>query len=228
MRSSKNLVLGLIVVVVVVSVFFLLPKSNDADTIKHAMEVSRQLSGYHFVSQGANTKEGDWSAPGNLRMDVAAKKGTVTLIVIGKDPYIRVPVSDTFAHLVNALSNSDPLSITGGALLSTFGSDSKDVHDVLNVGDDMIGGVAVVHFKYSYTYTSPQFPSGADIDQEVWIQKSTGYVYQLRTMGGSPIVETYSRINEPVTPPIEAPAKFTEVSSDSIDFTLMIADAFTP
>lgn len=211
-------------VAALVAAVFLWPKPNEADTIAHAMEVTSQLSGYHFVSSGVNSREGDWSAPDNVRMDVVAPKGKVSLIVIDKDPYIKFPAPDTFAHIVNAFPNRDPMSFSSGPLLSYFNRDEKSVRSVVNIGEDRIGGVDVVHYRYNYVLSHVM--DVGEVGEEVWIQKSTGYVYQIRTIGDVPIVETYSRINEPVSPPIVAPGVFVEVQSNSEEFSRMLADAF--
>lgn len=177
--------------------------------------------------------EGDFVAPDKRRVSMnITPQGPTELITIGKEMYYRMPGNDQYTALGGA---SNPLGSVGAAgtaqdpEIITQSMESADI-----VGDETLDGADTTHIKFTYDIDKAldlsiqknglgQSPSAAKLGKttgEIWIEKSTGYVHKIvidtaqagtpSTDGGN-VTATYSKFNEPVTPPIERPQDITNL-----------------
>ncbi|MDQ6694150.1 MAG: LppX_LprAFG lipoprotein [Chloroflexota bacterium] len=210
-----------------------------ADLLNKAQVAMRDLKSYHLNmtidSSGMTiTADGDFMNPdtAHLSMDMGSL-GKSDVIVIGKDTYAKIPGTDSYVASPSAggaNSISDPNQLTSLA---------KFANSASIIGDETIDGANTSHIKFSYNLDQAMSDTAnaagqatpasklGNADGEIWVEKSTGYMRQLKLqtlsaadVTGTPGVPTttnitvkYSKFNEDINPPIVKPTNITTVPS---------------
>ncbi len=77
------------------------------------------------------------------------------------------------------------------------------------MGQETINGVNTTHINYAASADDASGAAGS-AETDIWIDESTGYIHQIKVVSESGGVSststiTYSKFDEPVSPPIEVP-----------------------
>jgi outer membrane lipoprotein-sorting protein len=176
------------------------------DLLAKAGTAIQGLKSYHWsmkveTSAGNVSTEGDRELPDKWRFTSETAGVSTEFIIIGNSMYSPVPGTDQYIELptdASLTAAADP-----GQLIST-------AQGATVVGDEMIDGADTTHLKYSASVTDASGVS-AQSEIDLWIEKSTGYIRQYNTSASTSGVSTtstvtFSKFNEPVTPPIEKPS----------------------
>lgn len=188
-----------------------------ADLLNKYFQAFKDVKSYHIVQEievaGQTIKqEGDHQAPDRTRLTFdMAGLGKSETIVIGEDSYTKSPGSDSYFHVVTPASAPDFRDTSFLPLI-----ESADI-----VGEETIEGVATTHLTFTYDADKVMSQSGlptpgtgamGKFTIDVWIDKSTNYpIRQKTTIAQGSTIQTFSKFNEPVNPPIEKPANVTEM-----------------
>ncbi len=205
--------------------------SNDDSTVPadvkalfgKSEQAMRGVKSFHFStkSETAGTtmlSEADMEPPDKARIvSDAGAAGKSEIIVIGKESFMKVPGGDTYI----ALPQSLPISASDTSSFLTFAQDAKIV------GDEKIEGVDTTHIQFSYDADKSAADAAAQAGQpapttkmgtanaDLYVEKTTGYIRQFKYatkvegVGDSTVTITYSKFNEPISPPIEKPSNVT-------------------
>ncbi|HKP54424.1 MAG TPA: LppX_LprAFG lipoprotein [Chloroflexia bacterium] len=180
-----------------------------ADLLNKYFSTFKDVKTYHSVTEvevaGTTTKvETDFQAPDRSRSIIDTVAGKTETIIIGTDAYTKAPGMDQYVATQSPASMTDMMSATFLPLV-----DKADI-----VGDETIEGVDTTHL--TFTYDAEQLAAGSGkVTVDVWVAKSTNYpVRQKVTTTGaaaSTSTLTYSKINEPISPPIEKPTNIMQI-----------------
>jgi len=197
--------------------------SGDAAGILHQSSAAmKDVKSYHLVlktSSGGveSTGEGDFVLPDKARLNVTSGASQVQVIIVGGDGYTQIPGSDAYYKVPGA---------GAGFLQGT--ATTASLADVATgatiVGDETMDGVDTTHIKFTYSLDKaadqaaqaagqPNATPSSGLGEataDVWVEKSTNYIHQFSstsTTAGAPSTTTvtFTKYNEDVTPPIEAP-----------------------
>lgn len=153
------------------------------------------------------------------------------LVIFGKDTYLKQPGSEVFMRSPGGYNPPDvvggllnPVGLTYYALLG----DSSSL-----VGDEKVDGVDTTHVTFTFNPAkikslaaeqakqptpAPQKTEDATYKGDMWVEKGANYVRKLQWFPplagvGTPdagvqrtVLVTYSKFNEPISPPIQIPA----------------------
>lgn len=173
----------------------LLTKSGKAmaDVKTYHMSIKSETAGV------ASTIEADVEMPDKYRMTTEASGVSTEIILIGDASYTRMPGSDQYLESVGQAS----------MIPKPEQADLSGITDAEIVGDETLDGKSVTHIHYTASGDAAGAP-GTSVDTDIWIDKSTNYIHQIEvktdvsgTTTSSTI--TYSKHNEPISPPIEKP-----------------------
>lgn len=197
--------------------------------VKALFDKSEQAMGgvksFHFTSKSETAgttmlSEADMEPPDRMRIvSDAGTAGKSEIIVIGKESFMKLHGGDTYM----ALPQSIPIGAADTSSFLTFAQDAKIV------GDEKIEGVDTTHIQFSYDADKSAADAAAQAGQpapttkmgtanaDLYVEKTTGYIRQLKYatkvegVGDSTITITYSKFNEPISPPIEKPSNVTTI-----------------
>jgi LppX_LprAFG lipoprotein len=201
---------------------------SAADILRNSSKAMQGVKSFHIVlkteAAGVSaTGEGDFVLPDKARLTMdSGAAGKTQIILIGGSMYSQVPGSDAYLELPGGNS---PLSSLAGATTMADLAENATV-----VGDETLDGVNTTHVKFTYSAdkamamamqaagqaTPTPGTSLGEVNADVWVEKSTGYVHQFKsisTIAGSQsnTTATYSKFNEDVTPPIEKPTNIQQM-----------------
>ncbi len=157
------------------------------------------------VPTGNATAEIDVSKPDSFRYMLDSNGANTEILIIGTSSYTKIPGSDQYFE-----STADPSMLN--SLNTTNFADVAQGAEV--IGDETIDGVATTHLSYTFDPSSTTGVTGGQAmgvsKSDLWIDKSTGYVRQAKSVteaGGVTTTSTitYSKFDEPIDPPIEKP-----------------------
>jgi hypothetical protein len=180
--------------------------SDDAmDLLTKAGKATSELQTLHMsivaeTSMGSSKIEADIEKPDKYRMVSETAGVSAEIIIIGDKSYTKAQGMDQYIEGpadTSALASADASDIATTAQNATI------------VGEETINGVNTTHVSYTAT-TSDASGAAASSQTDLWIDESTGYIHQIKVVseaGGvsSTSTITYSKFNEPISPPIEKP-----------------------
>jgi outer membrane lipoprotein-sorting protein len=190
-----------------------------ADLFRRSGDAMKGVTSYHvtMLTEAAGqtiTAEGDVMPPDRTRMTMdLGPVGKSEIIVIGDTSYVKAPGQDAYVSTTSAAAQTN----TDATAALAFAT-SADI-----VGDETVDGVETTHARFTYDAAKQMESQGLAtpttdlglIDAEIWVAKDTGYVHKFVTKTSQPVASTttltFSKFNEPVSPPIEKPANVTEM-----------------
>jgi hypothetical protein len=184
-------------------------KSYRVTAVEENLNVEESLKNYRFrfVWELEELTITDVVAPDRCR--TYHRRGSQPdTILIGKSLYVHEGVGDSYFES----NRSDYATCTPG--FTEFDHALPTLIEAKILGDDKLEVHEVVRLRYNFIPTFPEgrIPLGGANSSwpgsEVWIEKPTGRILKLIMSTAEPdLYSLYSRFNEPVTPPIEKPAK---------------------
>jgi hypothetical protein len=170
--------------------------------------------------------------------------GTTDMLIIGNDTYVKQPGSEQYISLGAAgtgLMNLGSLSNPGEAASVAQFADSADIVGDENVDGLATTHVTFTYdvdkaMKATEQQTGGTIgnvaatPTGMKAKGDAWIVKDTSYIHKMKFVTAAPdagmqakplpgttestVTVTYSKFNEPVTPPIERPTNVITLPSN--------------
>jgi hypothetical protein len=167
--------------------------------------------------------------------------GALDMIVLGKQVYTKLAGQDSYIQTESEGTNGLMGSLGGATNPEGFATFAQNADNATIVGDETVEGVAATHISFTYDLDKamqslPEQGAGAPTPSggmgkangDAWIEKSTGYIRRIKFVtpptllggasgtsgagdGNGTIIVTYSKFNEPISPPIEKPAKITSL-----------------
>jgi outer membrane lipoprotein-sorting protein len=179
---------------------------NEAtDKLMKAGAAMDGLTSYHMTIDSeaggvASKLEVDIEKPDKYRIVTEAQGTSTEILVIGDKSYTKAPGLDQYIEgpadrsLLEATNTGDITASTQGATV---------------VGQETINGVNTTHIHYSASADDASGATGT-AETDIWIDESTGYIHKIEVAAESGGVSststiTYSKFDEPVSPPIEVP-----------------------
>lgn len=179
--------------------------------------------------------EGDVEPPDKVRLTMdMGSLGSSEIVLVGQDTYMKLGTTESYTQLpasMNPLAGMGSIGDPGALQSFAQVADSADI-----VGDEKIDGIDTTHITFSYDLDKAMqaassmgvaaptpAQSQGKAKGEAWIEKDTNFIHQIKFVtaaaasatagapatGESTVTITYSKFNEPVSPPIEKPANVT-------------------
>ena len=182
-----------------------------ADLLQKQFATFKDVTSYHSTIEaeaaGVTSKiESDFQAPDRSRTIIDTPAGPTESIVIGNQTYVKSPGIDGYM----AVNMNTPTTDMRDTSFLPF-IQKADI-----IGDETINGIATT--RLTYTYDASQATPGANmglVTIEMWVDKATNYPVRQKVVTTSPTASTttitFSKINEPISPPIEKPTNIVEI-----------------
>jgi hypothetical protein len=213
---------------------------KDLTTFHYVMEITSEQEGMSLTGEGDFEKPDKVRIS---MKGITGTVGTIEMIIVGSDTYMKQPGSEQYMSLGSAgtgLLNLGRLSNPGETAEITQFADSADIVGDETLDGT---AVTHVTFTYDVDKamqaagqqagtgaTALQTPTGTKSKADAWIAKDTNYIRKMAfitetpnaSMQAQPIAGTsqstvsitYSKFNEPVSPPIEKPTNVITLPSN--------------
>ena len=189
--------------------------------------LNMETAGRGLAYQG----EGDFVLPGTSRIALNGTTGKIEMIVIDNNVYMKQPGSEQYMAL--PASGAGLGNIAGATNPSETSSLLQLADTATVVGDEKVDNVDTSHISFTYNVdkaaqmaagsaaaTVVPTTGGKMATGDLWIDKGNNYIHKMKFVtppavaspqanpvasGDTTLTFTYSKYNEPVSPPIEKP-----------------------